>query len=337
MTRIAAVLFTLLVALTSVGAEREVEVFNPAAHISLAGTLVIPDSNPKAVIVLASGSGQQNRDEELAGGKKPFLTIAGALAKAGYATLRLDDRGTGASQGVFEKAVNDDFVSDIRCALAFVDSVFCGNIPAGVLGHSEGGTTTVKTAVSDSLCRFIVTLACPAWRGDSVVMQQCRMAAHAATGKWDKEKLERRMLDIAMSSMPDLMAKTLIMNELNHDVGPDAAVIPHVHSQLLSAAATLLSPWCRDMLRYDPAADIAAVRVPWLAINGNKDMQVPVASLATIKALNPMAVTLELPGHNHLFQPCTNGMPSEYAQIKGDISQQTTDAIVQWLDSILAK
>ena len=120
------------------------------------------------MLVLASGSGQQNRDEEILG-HKPFKRIAESLAERGYAVLRMDDRGIGVSEGKFDGAVNADFVSDIRAAVAFTDSLYPG-VPKGVLGHSEGGTVAVRTAVADPLCSFIITLAAPAWQGDSIIM-----------------------------------------------------------------------------------------------------------------------------------------------------------------------
>jgi hypothetical protein len=57
---------------------------NAEADIQLAGTLTLPKQPLKATVVLLSGSGPQNRNEELAG-HKPFLVIADHLTRNGYA------------------------------------------------------------------------------------------------------------------------------------------------------------------------------------------------------------------------------------------------------------
>ena len=62
----------------------------------LKGTLTLPDNCDRKtpVLIMVTGSGFQNRDEELFG-HKPFAVIADAFARAGIATLRYDDRGFG--------------------------------------------------------------------------------------------------------------------------------------------------------------------------------------------------------------------------------------------------
>lgn len=87
------------------------------------------------------------------------------------------------------------------------------------------------------------------------------------------------------------------------------------------------------MLRYDPAADIKAVKVPWLAMNGSKDLQVLPSNLQTIKKLNSTVDTVLVEGQNHLFLPCVTGMVDEYATLPGDISSEVLAAITEWLKS----
>ena len=329
-------LVAVLTAASAFAADSDVTVHNKAAGIELGGTLSLPDrGSPRAVLVLASGSGQQNRDEEILG-HKPFKRIAESLAERGYAVLRMDDRGIGASGSKFDGAVNADFVSDIRAAVAFTDSLYPG-VPKGVLGHSEGGTVAVRTAVADPLCSFIITLAAPAWQGDSIIMSQTRAIATAMTGSWEKEGLQRRLLDIAAGPLPSFMAQSAIIQLLGEDTGAEAAAMPQVQTQFAAAAKVMTSPWYRDMLRYNPAADIAAVDVPWLALNGSLDVQVLPGNLDTIRQLNPKAQTELLPRHNHLFQICTTGLVNEYAAIDHYISDETLNIIADWLDQNISK
>ena len=76
---------------------REVSIVNPVDSTVLAGTLTLPvQYNMPAfkefpLVVFVSGSGAQNRDEEIMG-HKPFAVLADRLAKSGIASLRYDDR-----------------------------------------------------------------------------------------------------------------------------------------------------------------------------------------------------------------------------------------------------
>lgn len=315
--------------------ERDVTVVNCRDGVTLAGTLTAPDSlSPRAAIVLASGSGPQNRDEEVAG-HRPFKTLAEYLAGRGYAVLRLDDRGVGASSGNSSKSTSDNLARDMSAAIAVLDSLYSGT-PAGIIGHSEGGITAVRCANADSLCRFIVTLAAPAWSGDSIIMSQTRALAVALTGRWDEETTQRRLLDIVASPTSDAIAAALIRNEMSAKLG-DAARLPQVANQLNATVAVMTSPAYRSLVRYNPEADMRRVAVPWFALNGSRDTQVLPANLATIRVYNPAAETLLVEDHNHLFQPCTTGLVDEYATIDGDISAEVLEAVAAWLDRISAK
>lgn len=328
--RLAAVALALAAIMPMLGAEREVKVQSAGAE--LAGTLTLPEAGaPRAVMVMATGSGRQDRDETL-GRHKPFKAIADYLAGRGYATLRCDDRGTGGSTGDYEAASLPDFAADVRAQLAFLASELPG-VRTGVLGHSEGGMTALQSARADSLVAFMVTIGCPAWSGDSIVMSQARAIATAATGSWEMEEQERRYLDIAKSDAPTPKAAFMLKMAIMRDLG-DMAKIPGVEAQLDGQISAMLSPEYRAFLRYDPGADIQAVKVPWLALNGDLDMQVVPANLLTIKELNPQADTRLLPGHNHLLQRAKSGMPQEYEVIAEDISPRALSAIADWLDQV---
>lgn len=314
-------------------AEREVAIVNAPEGSLLAGTLTMPDGIPKAALVLATGSGQQDRDETVFG-HKPFKAIADRLGAEGYAVLRLDDRGVGGSVGNVADATTANFASDIGRAVEWADSLL-GDIPVGVLGHSEGGQIALRVAASHPECRFIVTLAAPAWRGDSLIMAQCRALAVGALGRWDGEASQRAILDAVASPMAAMAVRPIVIAEIARTMG-NAASMPGIQEYMMKQADLVLTPWYREFIRFDPEPLIRAVEVPWLALNGDKDTQVPAACLATIAELCPGAVTVELPSHNHLFQRCSTGLPTEYEQITEDISPLTLDTIVGWLDGIFA-
>lgn len=307
----------------------EVAIDNPSEKSHLEGTLTMPAGKPRAALVLATGSGQQDRDETVFG-HKPFKTIAEHLQSRGYAVLRLDDRGVGGSTGEVENATTTNFVSDISRATDWLDSALT-DVPVGVLGHSEGGQIAYRIAAENPRCRFIITLAGPAWEGDSLVMAQCRALAVRAYGSWPFENNQRRILEVVKSKMPAVSARPIIMNEVCQTMG-DAAKMPGVQEYITRQADLVLTPWYREFVRYNPAEAIAAVKVAWLAINGDLDTQVPSANLTTISQLCPTATVVELKGHNHLLQNAVTGLPQEYERISEDISEEALRQIDQWLD-----
>src|SRR5262249_49365507 len=75
--------------------EEEVSYENKREGIKLAGTLTLPRGKASSpAVILITGSGAQNRNEELLG-HKPFLVLADYLTRQGVAVLRVDDRGVG--------------------------------------------------------------------------------------------------------------------------------------------------------------------------------------------------------------------------------------------------
>ena len=95
---------------------------NIKAGIKLAGTLTLPKSTGRfSAVILVTGSGQQNRDEEV-GMHKPFWIIADYLTRNGIAVLRVDDRGIGGSTGNFDQSTTGDFAEDALAGITFLKS-----------------------------------------------------------------------------------------------------------------------------------------------------------------------------------------------------------------------
>ena len=97
------------------------------------------------------------------------------------------------------------------------------------------------------------------------------------------------------------------------------------------------TPWFRFFLDYDPAADLAKVRCPVLALFGEKDLQVLAESnrKAIAEALarggNHDVTTKVLPGANHLYQKAVTGSPSEYAMLPKEFVPGFLDTISDWI------
>lgn len=299
---------------------------NPRAGIKLAATFTIPPGKgPFPAVALITGSGQQDRDESLLG-HKPFLVLADYLTRKGIAVLRSDDRGAGGSGGDFAKATTADFATDTEAAVAYLKTrreVDPRKI--GLIGHSEGGVIAPMVAARNGDVAFIVMMAGTGVPGDQIVTAQVVAGAEAAGMPHETAAQagvkERRILDLVEQERdPAALQKKLAAEGV-----PDAA-----YSQLTS-------PWYRYFLTYDPAPALRQVTCPVLAINGEKDTQVPPKlNLPAIrKALqeggNRHFEVDELPGLNHLFQHAGTGAVSEYAQIEETIAPEALDKMATWI------
>ena len=280
----------------------EVSFVNTEDSASLAGTLTYPvgyNSKRKVpVVIMVTGSGLQNRDEELFE-HKPFLVIADFLARNGIASLRYDDRGAGLSTGDIENVTTEGFCRDAAAGIAFLRKT--GHFSKiGVLGHSEGGSIAFILAAQKK-CDFIVSMAGPGLRGDSIIVEQT--------------------------------------NELLRQQGQPATMT--VRQMRLTMLLQKTNPWYDYFVDFDPAPVIKQIKCPALFLNGDKDSQVMAASnIPVIRALlsdnekhqlPDNQVIKVYPGLNHLFQHCTTGMPAEYGSIEETISEEVLHDIAEWI------
>lgn len=267
-------------------------------EIELSGTLTLPDSK-EVVIVMLTGSGAQNRNEELFD-HKPFLVISDHLAKEGISTFRYDDRGTGASTGDFSTVTIESNTEDARSAVRYFRDL--GYKKIGLLGHSEGGLLAFILA-SQNEVDFIISLAGPAANGETIIMDQNLTALKQAG--YDDEQIEQLM--------PQLLGS--------------------VRQQ---AAA---NPWIQSFVNYEPKGAVEATTCPVLALNGSKDVQVrPGLNLSVIKEIlgeKGNLTAIEYEGLNHLFQHSIGEGATEYNKIEETISTQVLDDITNWLKTIL--
>lgn len=148
--------------------------FNNGGTATLAGTLTLPvDYDAKKlvpVVIMVTGSGFQNRDEEMFE-HKPFLVIADYLARHGIASLRYDDRGYAKSTGDFVQATTEDFMQDAAAGMVWLRCQREKFSKIGVIGHSEGATIAFKLAAKGK-ADFIVSLAAPGVKGDTILAGQ---------------------------------------------------------------------------------------------------------------------------------------------------------------------
>jgi fermentation-respiration switch protein FrsA (DUF1100 family) len=319
---------------------------NKQAEILLAGTLTMPEkAGTYPAVVLISGSGPQNRDEELMG-HKPFLVLSDYLTRNGIAVLRFDDRGTAASTGNFGSATSVDFATDVASAVQYLQSrPEIDKSKIGLVGHSEGGLIAPMVAGDSDDIDFIVLLAGTGIRGDKLLLAQQALIGEAAgmspNQLSENELISKKAFEIILKGQGEEEMKGEIRNymaQVFRNMNPENIPNGLTEDEFVKAqVGQMTSPWMQYFIRYDPAPALEKVSCPVLAINGEKDLQVPPKeNLEAIKAAlekggNTNVTTMELPGLNHLFQEAETGAPSEYAEIEQTFSPKALEVVLGWI------
>ena len=327
---------------------------NSQAGITLAGTLALPSTQRNfPVAILITGSGPQNRDEEISG-HKPFLIIADHLTKQGIAVLRFDDRGVGQSTGEFKTATTADFASDVASAIKYVKSrKEINDNKIGLIGHSEGGMVAPLVASESEDVNFMVMLAGPGIDLVNLMLMQQELLAkaygiseadinkyilpvhkkvyHMITTYSDSTALKAELKDLIDESYDKI-------KEAYDRSSADAMISDLTKEEAISMQAEeWSSEWYRYFLKYDPASILENVSCPVLALNGDKDLQVtPKENLSAIDSAlrrggNTNVTVKMLPNLNHLFQNCETGSPEEYDEIDETFSPVALREISDWI------
>ena len=320
---------------------------NKTAGVGLTGTLTLPTGKgPFPAVILITGSGAQDRDETILG-HKPFLVLADYLTRRGVAVLRVDDRGVGGSTGSTKTSTSDDFAGDALSGLAFLKGRTEIDVKKiGLCGHSEGGLIAPIAAARSKDVAFIVLMAGTGLPGSEILETQGQLilkAGGASESEMKKERdLQKRLIEIITTEKDEKAAQAKLRGAWKEIV----AAMPESERKALDASGGSLdeaaiegvnNAWFRYFLTYDPRSTLRTVRCPVLAVNGEKDLQVSAKeNLAEIaKALtaggNANVKTVELPGLNHLFQPCKIGSPSEYGSIETTIAPEALKTIGDWI------
>lgn len=314
---------------------------NKEAGITLAGTFTWPATGKKfPAVILISGSGPQNRDEELVS-HKPFLLIADHLTRNGIAVLRFDDRGTAASGGDYDSATIQDFATDASAAMDYLKSRNeVDRRKIGLLGHSEGGQIAFIVGGDRKDVAFIVTLAGPGVDGASLLKEQRRVMMSLQGASQEVIDRNEEIIDI-MYSVLDKYGYEEVESNLDHMVAEAMSMVSrdYPYSDILEDALRrdfprFSSPELRSLEEYDPACDLAKIKAPILALNGDKDVQVPAdMNLGGIKErFGGDLTTKKYPGLNHLLQHAGTGLPTEYGQIEETMSPEVLEDIASWIN-----
>lgn len=316
-------------------AAEEVRFPNPEAGITLAGTLTLPAAQGKhPVVLLLSGSGAQDRDNTFFE-HKTFLVLADYLTRHGIAVLRVDDRGTAQSQGDFSASGLPDFDTDAQAALAYLrrrPDIDTARI--GVIGHSEGAFIALSLAARHEVA-FIITLAGGGINGRELLLMQ-RAALLRASGA-DEEFITR--YNTYMREAQEIVLQTADASACEQRLAALFNGTP-LAGQAAAITRQLYAPDKIELLKYDPEWDFPEITCPVLALNGDKDCQVPVENLRLLREGitangNAQVTAIAYPGLNHMFQTARKGLPVEYSDIEETFAPRVLEDILAWLRKIL--
>lgn len=292
----------------------------------LKGTLTLPDNCDRKtpVLIMVTGSGLQNRDEELFG-HKPFAVIADAFARAGIATLRYDDRGFGESTGEVVLCTTEDLKNDALAGVKLLRDRF---ERVGVIGHSEGGTIALMLA-SERQVDFAVSLAGMIVSGAETLLAQNRRAFESAGLPESEVEAFARLLSDTFTA---IRTRAPLPSADNYDI-TDA-----LRKNYAAALPSFRTPYMEFFLGLDLSASLSGITCPVMALNGTKDTQVQcdrnIAALEAGLPSNSRSVIRAEDGLNHLFQRCVTGEVSEYKNIEETFSPEVLSEMIAWIKTL---
>lgn len=328
--------------------EEDVTIENKKDSLILAGTLTLPEKDGLfPVVILISGSGPQDRNEEVFG-HKPFLVLSDYLTRQGIAVLRYDDRGTAESTGDFASSTSEDFANDVMSAIDYLKNrEEIDQDQIGLIGHSEGGLIAPIVANRTNDVAFMVLLAGTGVPGKEISRMQARTLFNIeGPNREAYHNFIDNSIEIA-SSNRDLTLKREELTQLyrNSEVILNS-LLPegtNVNAFINQQVEGSLRPWSLFFFNHDPADELRKITIPVLSLIGSNDVQVPpgmnhpLIRQALEEAGNTNFMIKELEGLNHLFQESETGSMMEYAEIEQTFSPLALDEITRWIKHHIKK
>ena len=329
--------------------EEEVKFSN--GDITFAGTLTLPlkeGKHPAAILI--TGSGPQNRDENILG-FKIFKIIAEHLSANGIAVLRYDDRGVAESTGKsVDESTSEEFAEDVSAAMEFLKRRSDINAEQiGLIGHSEGGIVAPLTASKRTDVAYIVSIAGTGVNGAEIILEQTKLISLAngedsarVNKDYDETKVALYMIVNGASGeeLKSLIKKSAEEQFDNLSETEKSKITDKsewVNEKTDNAYKTLTSTWMKYFLKHDPAETWKKITCPVLALFGGLDLQVSVLQneepvrLALTEAGNKDFEIKVFPKANHLFQEAKTGSTSEYSVLKKEFIDGFLDYILDWI------
>lgn len=326
----------------------DVQFKNDNQSITFGGTFTFPNGQSTfPTVILITGSGQQDRDETLFG-HKPFWVIADHLSRNGFGVLRIDDRGIGQTTGKVGTSV--DYAQDVLAAIQYLKTrKEVNSKKIGLIGHSEGGMIASMVATQSKDVAFMVSLAGLGVNGTELLLQQNDDLLKQSNVGDTYRSYFRELNALVYSKISSLTPTDDVSDSLEvvfenwkqrqpeGRLGQLGFVGEIGKKKFLQSYKPLTTPWYRYFLAYDPQFYLSRIKIPVLALNGSKDIQVAAqANLAGFEkgltvAGNKNFKTVVLPELNHLFQKCQKCTVAEYGMLSETFSVEVLAIMTNWL------
>jgi pimeloyl-ACP methyl ester carboxylesterase len=323
--------------------EQEIEIAT-AKKIKIAGSFILPELEKTSVfplVIMVSGSGAQDRNCEILG-HKPFWVLADHLGRNGIASYRYDDRGTGKSGGKFESATQVDFANDLISIISYFHKAY-PTAKIYIYGHSEGGMTALRAAVLTNKISGIIEAASVGTSGKDVLIAQQYLIPEAMGFSKEEctwnQRLYSKGAEIALTTNSNDFRKSYgTWLSQAWDSIPAKLLDGASQEELLTQMSAFFNnDWARQFLAFESKTYLAQLNLPFLVINGSKDVQVPalVNQVGFKTGMTPASldksVFYVLEGANHLFQQCKECNLSEYATLEQTLDPKIMSWIRSWI------
>lgn len=273
----------LLCIATPIWAQNDVE-YRLGNGITIRGTLVVPkgvSKPPVALIIAGSGPTDRNGNSQQVN-PNSLRNLARALDEAGIATLRYDKRGIAASAypGMREESIRyTDFADDARelANLLHDDGRFSQVV---IIGHSEGAHLAMLAARDNPNVSKVIAIAGPGRPLDEVIIEQI-----------ERDNPPQQIVDEVRGILAELKK------------GNRVDEVPQYLSMLFRPS---VQPFLISQIATDPAADIAALSIPVLLVQGGTDIQIKKMDMERLKEAYPKAQTLYIEDMNHILKRCSD-------------------------------
>lgn len=327
----------------------EKEIIISTADAEIAGSLII-GSESSPLVILVSGSGGEDRNQNISG-FQTFRRLSAGLYEEGYSTFRYDDPGMGESTGSSDVTLRE-MSTNLVDIIQHLRTEYAENIPGIVLaGHNQGGLVASMAAMESEGVDGVVLAATPFVPGDENISQQIRKISEIKNVSEEVVQrnlaFQEKIYDVVREGrdwkpIEDELAKRL-QNQIEelplkhqNTLGDMSAFI---QSQVDRQLETAKSRWFKSWIETNPISVFEELKVPVLAVFGEKDTQVlpqpnlaKADSLASASDLNLQTVVL--PEVNHLFQKANTGMPTEYGMLEKEFAPGFISEIDQFISSI---
>lgn len=325
---------------------RTEEIIFTSGDVRLAGTLTLPDSKGRhPAVILISGSGPLNRDEEVFG-FRPFRIMADHFAHQGIATLRCDSRGVGGSSGNVSSSTFPDLEQDVMAGIAYLgnrDEIRPSQI--GLCGHSEGGRIAPLCASNSDEVAFIILMSGAGHPGKDIFLAQSELFMKAdgtADGTVNavlrcQERLLSLILEGAMNATLESVLIEIEGIKSSDQLAPEGDSENTVKKKVAAQLAKLNTPAFKYYLNDDPIPKLEKVRCPTLLLFGGLDLQVSpslnkdVMEAALRRGGNERCTSRVFPQANHLFQRAKSGSLAEYGSLDRKLVPGFLEFMSDWV------